>query len=669
MIKLERQNSAPAPFHGVSSENHHAAYDSDAFEMEARTPRSGPLEGLTAPSPRLRAGDKGKRPMVEPLTVETRWSQWEQGESSRAASERAQSPHDAAQHQGSEQAVSASAKQDSYDVRCEAAYDRLKAQLRAGLKDRPFAEPSDEQLALQAEYVQWADARLQERIDAFGPDAAYNVAGDMKATGKKASLPIAYECLRSFLTGALRAPLGIPAATAVKGKPTLAAGPLNAASVAGAISGMGSYTCDTLLIPSMDRRARVANLPRFQAVDPKILVPDPPPVLLEIGADGSKHFVRPGQDGTPTHAELAAQAYDRRAGIVQRQSALDDTAVDTMLLRPSINGGFNAARRALANPFTRTALAEFGLSALAVGGASAVQKGMQDTAKAMGRTGQTTVPDLLGGHQRLNLFTLALPDHTRPPAKWSDAVHFPDYLLQTGKEAMAMAKQAFTTANAATTALRDVLGRHMLGNVLTNMTSLGTSKLIGSALRGGYQGSKLPGEADNSAASALQQGAQFFFNDLIWNALKAKNGTNTTQATRLDQERAIAAAELDRTISGRLQTLAEPLDRVLVSLSSPTPEEVAHAIEQGAGVPVPRSSEANTLRDRLQQLRHQVAAQSVSIATIEQVLDGLADLSTAGESQGLPGRPLIAELNAQLFALGAALHKKEQLQQWQYGSF
>ncbi|MDO7940324.1 hypothetical protein Q6A38_06125 [Xanthomonas euvesicatoria pv. eucalypti] len=125
---------------------------------------------------------------------------------------------------------------------------------------------------------------------------------------------------------------------------------MSTATLAGVISGMGSHACDTLLIPSMDRRARVANLPRFQAIDPKILVPDPPPVLLEVTPEGNKRFVRPGENGTPTRAELTAQAYDRRAGIAQRQSMLDDTALDTMLLRPTISGGFNAARRTFRRP-------------------------------------------------------------------------------------------------------------------------------------------------------------------------------------------------------------------------------------------------------------------------------------------------------------------------------
>ncbi|MET3144523.1 UNVERIFIED_ORG: hypothetical protein ABIB63_000321 [Xanthomonas axonopodis] len=84
--------------------------------------------------------------------------------------------------------ASSSATQRSCAARCGAACERLKAQLRAGLKDRPFAEPSDEQLAVQAENVQWADTRLQERIEAFGADAAYEVAADTKAVGSKASL-------------------------------------------------------------------------------------------------------------------------------------------------------------------------------------------------------------------------------------------------------------------------------------------------------------------------------------------------------------------------------------------------------------------------------------------------------------------------------------------------
>ncbi|CEJ45706.1 hypothetical protein XAB3213_320004 [Xanthomonas citri pv. bilvae] len=59
-----------------------------------------------------------------------------------------------------------------------------------------------------------------------------------------------------------------------------------------------------------------------------------------------------------------------------------------------------------------TPVGQLGLSALAIDGAGIVQKALLETSKAGARTGQMSVPDLLGGEQRLNLFSLALPDKT-----------------------------------------------------------------------------------------------------------------------------------------------------------------------------------------------------------------------------------------------------------------
>lgn len=196
-----------------------------------------------------------------------------------------------------------------------------------------------------------------------------------------------------------------------------------------------------------------------------------------------------------------------------------------------------------------------------------------------------SVPDLLGGQQQLNLFSLAVPDKTRRPAQWSDAVYFPpNYLLETGKEGLALARQALSTTNAITTALRDVLGRHMLSNVLANFASLGAGRLIAAPLRGGNENGSVAGEAANSTATVVQQAVQTLFNDTVWNALKAKNGANTTQATRLDQERAVTAANHQRTIERTLQALAEPIDEAIVLFSAPTPAEIAHALEEGYGL-------------------------------------------------------------------------------------
>lgn len=373
----------------------------------------------------------------------------------------------------------------TYAERSTAAAAEVKAQLRARLDALPFAAPSEEQTALQASYLEWADARVQERITAFGPDAGYQAVGDMKTAGTKAALPIAYECLRSFITGAMRTPVGLATGAAYASRRPADAEELSTAMVAGVAAGSASYTSDTLLTPAMDRRARVANLPRFQAIDPKILVPDPPPVILEITAEG-KRFTRPGENNAPTLAELKAQTYDRRLGITQRQSTLDDKSLDTLLLKPVINAGFNAARRTGGEPGLLTPVGQWGLSTLAIGGAGVVQKALLETGKAMARTGQMRVPDLVGGEQRLNLFALALPDKARRPAQWSDAVHFPpSYLLDTGKEALALARQGFNSASAVATTARDLLTRHMLSNVMASFGSMGAGRIITAPLRGG----------------------------------------------------------------------------------------------------------------------------------------------------------------------------------------
>ncbi|UXA51649.1 hypothetical protein M0D45_12980 [Xanthomonas prunicola] len=553
----------------------------------------------------------------------------------------------------------------TYAERSTAAATEVKAQLRARLDALPFAAPSAEQTALQASYLEWADARVQERITAFGPDAGYQAVGDMKAAGKTATLPIAYECLRSFITGAMRNPFGLATGAAYAAGRPADGEELSTAMVAGAAAGSASYTSDTLLIPAMDRRARVANLPRFQAIDPKILVPDPPPVILEVTAEG-KRFTRPGENNAPTLAELKAQTYDHRLWITQRQSTLDAQSLDTLLLKPAINAGFNAARRTGSHPGLLTPAGQLGLSALAIGGAGVVQKALLETGKAVARTGQLSVPDLLGGEQRLNLFALALPDKARRPAQWSDAVHFPPrYLLETGKEALALARQGFTSANAVATTARDLLTRHMLSNVMASFGSMGAARIITAPLRGGSH-IRAAGEAANSTAVVVQQAVQTLFNDTFWNALKARNGANTSQAARLDNERAALAAEHQRSIARTLEALAEPIDQAIARLSGPTLAETERAMEEGrSAVPGP-GPHGQTLRTTLETLRTEIGAQSVSIATIDAVRTALHE-GWGQTFSGVPRDEATRALEGQLQTLKRALNESEELRQWQSG--
>ncbi|WP_338338634.1 MULTISPECIES: type III secretion system effector XopF1 [Xanthomonas] len=639
-----------------------------AAPREERAP-TGPLAGLASSSAALRGRRASLAGRASPHADEEGAML---GGSHRSDSSQSSQASDATFYTA--QVVSPAREIDTPDVpaaaatyaeRSTAAAAEVKAQLRARLDALPFAAPSEEQTALQASYLEWADARVQERINAFGPDAGYQAVGDMKTAGTKAALPIAYECLRSFIIGAMRNPVGLATGAAYASRRPADAEELSTAMVAGVAAGSASYTSDTLLIPAMDRRARVSNLPRFQAIDPKILVPDPPPVILEITAEG-KRFTRPGENNAPTLADLKAQTYDRRLGITQRQSTLDDKSLDTLLLKPVINAGFNAARRTGGEPGLLTPVGQWGLSALAIGGAGVVQKALLETGKAVARTGQMRVPDLVGGEQRLNLFALALPDKARRPAQWSDAVHFPpSYLLDTGKEALALARQGFNSANAVATTARDLLTRHMLSNVMASFGSMGAGRIITAPLRGGSH-IRVAGEAVNSTAVVVQQAVQTVFNDTFWNALKAKNGANTSQAARLDNERAALAAEHQRTIERTLEALAEPVDQAIARLSGPTPAEAERAMEEGMRAAPGPGPLGQTLRTALQTLRTEIGTQSVSIATIDAVRTALRE----GWSQTFSGVPRDAAtqaLDGQLQTLKRALHDSEALRQWQSG--
>ncbi|PPV07037.1 putative type III effector protein XopF1 [Xanthomonas bromi] len=635
-----------------------------AAPPEERGP-TGPLAGLPSPSSALRGRGASFSPRARTHAAEggTRHGGPHRSESSHSPDATILSTQAASTHQEIE-AADVPAAGATYAERSASAAAEVKAQLRARLDDLPFAAPSEEQTALQASFLEWVDARVQERITAFGPDAGYQAVGDMKAAGAKATLPIAYECLRAFITGALRNPVGIAAGAAYAAARARDAEELSTAVVAGTAAGTASYTNDTLVMPAMDRRARVANLMRFQAIDPKILVPDPPPVILEVTAEG-KRFTRPGENNAPTLAELKALTYGRRLAITQRQSILDDKSIDTLLFKPALTAGFNAARRTDTSGGALTPAGQLGLSALAVGGAGVVHKAVLETGKAVARTGQMSVPDLIGGEQRLNLFGLALPDKTRRPAQWSDAVHFPPrYLLETGKEALALARQGFNSANAASATVQRLLAGHMLNNVLATFGALGAARVIAAPLSGGDR-IRIAGERSKSTAVVMQQAVQSLFNSTLWNALKARMGTDNAPV-RLDNERAAIAADHKRTIARTLEALAEPIDQAIVAFSGPTPAEAERAMEQGVRAASAPGPHAQALCAALETLRTEIGTQSVSIATIDVVRTALHN-GWRETLSGVPRNEATQALDNQLQTLKRALHESEQLRQWESG--
>ncbi|WP_343125195.1 type III secretion system effector XopF1 [Xanthomonas fragariae] len=547
------------------------------------------------------------------------------------------------------------------------ALETLKNTLRSHLRGIRFEEESTTQRDLENQYLQWADARLQERVAAFGPDAGYQIGGDMAAIGAKATLPIAYECLRKLMIVTTRQPLGVFTGTTYDKHRIPGSEPVSMAAVAALGSSAGSYVCDTFLVPAMDRRARVANLPRFKAIDPKVLVPDPPPVALEISTHGKKRFsVRGGRDLAT--AQEKADVYESRKRISEWQAVLEERSVRTFLFKPGVNAVVNGARRIPSGP-AHTPIGQTAMAALAIGSWGIAHQAILETGKALACTGQASVPDLVGGHQRLNTFLLSLPDTARPPTQWSDAIHFPRYLLETGKEGMALAKHAWNTAGAVTDAVNDVLFRHVSANMLATFASTSVGRFIASLWRGGRYTAP-PNEAVNAPAVLFGQGAATATNDMVWNAVKSKNGSYTANATRLDQARAVEAARHDLTITETTRALVDSIRSVYEAL------DPARAMEEGSPSRQRlQPSHLQALFRVLEQLNLEIDMQDVPLEKVDAAYNLWREekdffnscIPSKNSSESIADAAAVTTLVDQLGTLQQAISQRQQLKRWEQG--
>ena len=547
------------------------------------------------------------------------------------------------------------------------ALETLKSQLRSHLSGIRFEEESTTQRDLENQYLQWADARLQERVTAFGPDAGYQIGCDMAAIGTKATLPIAYECLRRLMIVIMRQPLGVFTGTTYDQRRPHGSEPVIMATVAALGSSVGSYVCDTFLVPAMDRRARVANLPKFKAIDPKVLVPDPPRVALEISRDGKKRFSVRGERDVPMAQEKAA-VYEYRKGISEWQAVLEERSVRTFLFKPGVNAVVNGARRIPTGP-AHTPIGQTAMAALAIGSWGIAHQAILETGKTLACTGQASVPDLVGGHQRLNTFLLSLPDTTRPPAQWSDAIHFPRYLLETGKEGMALAKHAWNTAGAIKDAVNDVLFRHVSANMLATFASTSVGRFIASPWRGGSYTTP-PDEALNAPAVLFGQGAATATNDMVWNAAKSKNGSYTAHATRLDQARAVEVARHDLTIAETSRALVDSIRSVYAAL------DTGRAMEEGS--PSHQRFQPFYLQELfrvLEQLNLEIDMQDVSLEKVNAAYNEWRKAKDffksftppENSSESIADAAAVTKLVDQLGTLQKAISQRQRLKQWEQG--
>ncbi|MFC6839800.1 hypothetical protein ACFQGW_08045 [Xanthomonas theicola] len=252
------------------------------------------------------------------------------------------------------------------------------------------------------------------------------------------------------------------------------------------MSGLGSGFIEQILLSAIDRRARLANMPAFKPVPPTVLSPAPGPVQMEITPQGRKHFWRPLRDHQVSHVgangdhptldALQGVAHDRQRQLLQRQKLMEGKAEATFL-RPLLTGTFNGIRRRLSSVSTLLSPTKLlGTSMLSAGGAGALTRAILETGKALSRTGQTQIDNLVGGRQTVNLFRLARLDESTDALRWSDARRLPDTLLDIAREAGALAAQPLTSPRMAMQVARDLLLRHIGGNIFTGWVATGEAR-------------------------------------------------------------------------------------------------------------------------------------------------------------------------------------------------
>lgn len=545
--------------------------------------------------------------------------------------------------------------------------ERMGAALQAMEFLAPPGPQREAQQALEGKYIDWAAGVLAAREKAFG-SGGYSVDGHRQMQLGAAVLPALYDGVRQFLSSSSRSPVAGAISTALG--PRLGGrdsqgnrvnlGELNnnydPAVIGGAVGGATALAMDSTLLTAMDRRAKLSNVPQFKPVDLKALVPDPAPVQLRV-VDGKKEYWEPlsehapasTQVQLPTLQELKHGVEQKRRSLASVQDILQARSWG-LLAQPALTGVANALRRYLMP-------AQAMLQGSAVGAAGVLASG---TAGGLTKVGLgllkapafADVDNLLGGQQRLNLFTPKLPQPDLPPASLADIGQLPRRVGETLLETGALAKHFVAgpwRGQGIMPSAGDVRDRVLnvahavMSNTLAAVFSTGTGPLVAQLLRNGATSAR-PGEAHNSHAYLLHQFAQSATNDFVWQASKAAlKGASFDLAASLDQWRGNRQLRLLHTAKqaqGALPDLARQAERAL-------------------GAPV--GADRRALQGALHALQALPSGQTIQVQALTEVLTDLKRHAAQGDgavSQAL--KPVMATLEAAL----SATRQREAMLNW-----
>jgi hypothetical protein len=462
--------------------------------------------------------------------------------------------------------------------------------IRSALRDIEFSAPAgpqrEAQEALEARYIDWAAGVVAAREKVFG-NGRYSIDSDRRIQIGEAVLPALYDGVRQFLSSSSRSPVASALATAVGPRfsghdsagTRVNQGELNnaydPALIGGAVGGATALTMDSTLLSAMDRRARLANFPQFKPVDLQALVPDPGPVQLRI-VGGKKEYREPLTDQSgpaaspndPTLVGLQEAAEQQRRKLATAQEVLQAQGWG-LLAQPLVTGAANVLRRYLmpAQSLLQAGPVAAG-SVLASGSAGAITRFGLGLLKA---PAYADIDNLVGGKQRVNLFSTQLPQPEVRAATWSDIGNLPRRAGETLVEAGALARhylsgpwrdKSFVPSGKEVRERVGDIAHAVAANTLAAVFSTATGPLLAQLMRNGASAA-LPGESQQSPAYLLQQFGQSATNDFVWQSARpAFRGTAFDLAASLDNWRDDREVRLRQTAlqaQGDVPHLAEKL--------------------------------------------------------------------------------------------------------------
>jgi hypothetical protein len=509
--------------------------------------------------------------------------------------------------------------------------ERISAKLERFDFSAPAGPEREAQQALEAKYIDWAAGVLAAREKVFG-NGRYSIDGDRSVAIGEAVLPALYDGVRQFLSSSSRSPVASALATAVgprfSGSDSAGTrvnqGELNnaydPAVIGGAVGGATALVMDSTLLSAMDRRAQLANFPQFKPVDLKALVPDAAPVQLRIN-NGQKEYWEPLTDRAdpmasptlPTLVSLQEQAEQKRQNLATVQEMLQAKSWG-LLAQPLVTGAANVLRRYL---MPAQALLQAGPVAagavLASGSAGGITKFGLGLLKA---PAYADVDNLVGGRQRVNLFSTQLPQADVRAATWSDVGKLPQRAADTLVEAGLLAKHYVAgpwRGNGLLPSAQDVRARvgdvahAVAANTIATVVSTATGPLLAQVMRSGAAAA-LPHEAQNSPAYLLQQFAQSATNDFAWQAAKsAFKGAAFNLGASLDTWRDNRQVQLRQTAlhaQGDLPHLAEKLLAAPQSTRDPRLQTALRDLQELRGDAVDTARLQRALRDLEHHAQH-----------------------------------------------------------------